>query len=52
MFAVRAIVFLVQRYQRRHLSARAAFGHIGGTMSLIQRVQSLPEADPLLFRLS
>ena len=27
-------------------------GAIGGTMSLIQRVQSLPEADPLLFRLS
>jgi hypothetical protein len=27
-------------------------GAIGGSMSLIQRVQSLPEADPLLFRLS
>ncbi len=27
-------------------------GAIGGTMSLVQRVQSLPEADPLLFRLS
>ncbi len=27
-------------------------GAVGGTMSLIQRVQALPEADPLLFRLS
>lgn len=27
-------------------------GAIGGTVSLIQRVQALPEADPLLFRLS
>jgi hypothetical protein len=27
-------------------------GAAGGTMSLIQRVQALPEADPLLFRLS
>lgn len=27
-------------------------GAVGGTMSLIQRVQALPEADPILFRLS
>ena len=50
--ALLAIVFLVQPKNVGVFQLALLAGAIGGTMSLIQRVQSLPEADPLLFRLS
>ncbi|MFN2462002.1 MAG: hypothetical protein ABR591_15195, partial [Candidatus Velthaea sp.] len=49
---VLAIVFVVQPQNVGIFQIVLLAGAIGGTMSLIQRVQSLPEADPLLFRLS
>jgi hypothetical protein len=50
--AVLAIVFFVQPKNVGIYQLALLAGAIGGTMSLIRRVQSLPEADPLLFRLS
>jgi hypothetical protein len=50
--ALLAIVFFVKPQDIGVFQLALLAGAIGGTMSLIQRVQSLPEADPLLFRLS
>ncbi len=50
--ALLALVFFVQPQNVGVFQLALLAGAIGGTMSLIQRVQSLPEADPLLFRLS
>jgi hypothetical protein len=50
--ALIGIVFFVKPQDIGVFQLALLAGAIGGTMSLIQRVQSLPEADPLLFRLS
>jgi hypothetical protein len=52
ILAVLAIVLFVQPKEVGIYQLVLLAGAIGGTMSLVQRVQSLPEADPLLFRLS
>lgn len=51
--AILLIVSFAHRVPQMDIFALSLLaGAVGGTMSLIQRVQSLPEGDPLLFRLS
>jgi len=52
LLAIVAVVLFVQPKDIGIYQLVLLGGAIGGTMSLVQRVQSLPEADPLLFRLS